>query len=152
MRLWPYSCLRGHSMVCPNSQTKQYFPQKLLASGGEVTEIFFRTYEKKLSEHITKCPLTSRNFRENTKNFSGHIKIFPKFLSFARILHCFLPDRKNCGGHVPPRPIRLWAYYCNIAMDVILWDFVPRQNAEVERRRREPVNLLSSACSELYYL
>ena len=107
MRVWAYSCLGGHSMVCPNRQTKHsYFSPKLLARGGGGgwgrSPKIFPDIPKKFSGHITKFPLPSRHFRESARNFSGRIKIFPKFLSFGRILHCFLPDGKNFWGHVPP--------------------------------------------------
>jgi hypothetical protein len=48
----------------------------------------------------------SNTFPKDRKFLSGHIKIFPKFLCFARISHCFLPDRKNWGGGTcsPPGP------------------------------------------------
>jgi hypothetical protein len=64
----------GHSMVCPNRQTKQ--------GGGGHQKFFPDIYQNNFSGHITKFPLTSRIFRENTKNFK------------------FLPDRKTC----PPGP------------------------------------------------
>ena len=69
----------------------------LLLGGGGVSmegghQNFFPDIPTKVSGHITKFPLTSRNFRENTKNFSGHqnfseiFKFCPNFaaLLFAR--------------------------------------------------------------------
>ena len=58
----------GHSMVC--------------GGGGGGASKTFSGHTKKKFPDITKFPLTSRNFRENTK-------------FFARILHRFLPDRKK---------------------------------------------------------
>jgi hypothetical protein len=52
-----------------------------------------------VSGHITKFPLTSRNFRENTKNFSGH-QNFSKIFKFCV---AFCPTVKILGG-----TIRLW--------------------------------------------
>jgi hypothetical protein len=63
----------------------------------------FSGHTKKNFPHISKFPLTSRNF---PKKIFQNIKIFPKFLSFARILHFFWPDRKNfgCPPVTPPGP------------------------------------------------
>ena len=73
----------------------------LLLLGGHsmaVTKKFFRTYQNKFSGHITKFPLTSCNFHENTK-------VLPKFCI------AFCPTVKIWGGgmcpRAPPQPIRL---------------------------------------------
>jgi hypothetical protein len=61
----------------------------LLLGGGGGAQYGLPEYG--FSGHITKYPLTSRNFRENTKNFLGHqnfseiFKFCPNFaLLFAR--------------------------------------------------------------------
>ena len=45
--------------------------QTLMAGGGGGHQKNFPDIPKKFSGHIMKFPLTSRNFREKTKNFSG---------------------------------------------------------------------------------
>ena len=91
MRVWAYSCLGGTVWFARTGKLNiNIFLQNCWRAGAEGGghQKNFPDIPKKISGHITKFPLTSRNFRENTNIFSGHIKIFPKFLSFARILHC----------------------------------------------------------------
>jgi hypothetical protein len=104
---------------------------KLLASEGggghpkkyvpDIPKKIFRTYQIRFYQHTKILPDISVHFPQHHvishryKKIFHDIKIFPKFLCFARISHWFLPDRKNFGGHVPPppppplcpRPIRL---------------------------------------------
>jgi hypothetical protein len=59
------------------------FPQNCWRAGGGRSPKFFSGHtKKKFSGHITQFPLTSRNFRENTKIFSGH-QNFPEIFKFC---------------------------------------------------------------------
>jgi hypothetical protein len=61
-----------------SGHTKNIFP--------DIPNTFLQTFEN-FAGHIKTFSLTSRNFCKDTKMFSGHIKIFPKFLCFARMSH-----------------------------------------------------------------
>ena len=71
------------------------FPQNCWRAGEEVTYKFSGHTQKNFPHISQNLPLQHVIFAKIQKFFPGHIKIFPNFLSFARILHCFLPDRKN---------------------------------------------------------
>jgi hypothetical protein len=117
MRVWAYSCLGGHSMVCPNRQTKHsYFSPKLLARGGGGVggghQKFFRTYQKNFPDISQNFPYHHVIFAKVQGIFQDVSKFSRNFWVLAEFCIAFCPTVKIFGGTCPPpcppRPIRLW--------------------------------------------